>query len=251
MTTPPDDILDLLTAYALGTIEPDELAHVSQLLAQRPELRTLLAELREAANALPYALPEATPPADLRQRTLDYATGRTTRAPARSGGIATRMRVWVASLGTLAAVAIVAAVVGWGQFFGATSQSAQMAQQVATAQTQLNDLQAQISEATRVLASLQGEAGQAALLETNSGQTVFVAKLPRLEPGRVYQLWRIQGNNAPASAGLFTVNQAGFGQASMTNGQPAAGEVIAVTNEPAGGSPGPTTNPLIASTVNA
>ncbi len=250
MTTPHDDILDLLTAYALGTIEPDELAQVSQLLAQSPELRTLLAELRNTANTLPYALPEATPPADLRQRTLDYATGRARRAPASTGTIATRMRVWVASLGALAAVAIVAAVIGWGQFFGATGQSAQMAQQVATAQTQLNELQAQISEATRVLASLQGEAGQAALLETNSGHTVLVAKLPRLEPGRVYQLWRIQGNNAPASAGVFTVNQAGFGQADMTDGQPAAGEVIAVTNEPEGGSPGPTSNPLIASTVH-
>ena len=250
MTTPRDDILDLLTAYALGTIEPDELAQVSQLLQQQPELRSQLAELRATADLLPYALPEAAPPAELRDRALAYATGRASRAPA-SGGFLPRMRVWVASLGALAAVALLAAVVGWAQFFGASSQSAQMANDVATAQTQLVELQAQISEATRVLASLQGTDGQAALLETNAGQTVFVARLPQLKPGRVYQLWRIQGNNPPASAGLFTVNQAGYGQANVADGLPAAGEVIAVTDEPAGGSAGPTSNPLLASTVNA
>ena len=71
-----DDILDLLTAYALGALEPDEIAHVSALLAEHPELRATLAELRATADRLPYGLPEAVPAADLRQRVLERATGR-------------------------------------------------------------------------------------------------------------------------------------------------------------------------------
>lgn len=250
MTTPPDDVMDLLAAYALGTLDPDELAHVSALLSAQPELRALLAELRAAADKLPYGLPEATPPNSLRQRTLDYATG---RAPARRApsGMVSRARGWLLSLGALAAMAIIAAVVGWAQLVGANTQNQRMASEIATAQTQLAEMQAQISAAKAVLASLQGTSGQAALLETTSGQTVFVAKLPTLEPGRVYQLWRIQGSNAPASAGVFTVDQHGFGQASLGASQPLAGEVIAVTNEPSGGSPGPTTQPLLSSTINA
>ena len=79
MTSPPDDILELLTAYALGVIEPDQIARVSALLDEQPELRAVLAELRATADLLPYGLPEAEPPADLRERVLDYATGRTSR----------------------------------------------------------------------------------------------------------------------------------------------------------------------------
>ena len=63
MTSPPDDILDLLTAYALGVIEPEEIARVSALLDEQPELRATLAELRATADMLPYGLPEASQPA--------------------------------------------------------------------------------------------------------------------------------------------------------------------------------------------
>lgn len=251
-TPPPDDIMDLLAAHALGVLEPDEIARLSLLLAERPELRADLAELRATADMLPYGLPEATPPPDLRQRALDRATGRApARAAAKGAGIAGRARAWVGVLGSLAALALVAAVIGWVQFLGAAGNAGQLRAEIATSQSQLDQLRAQISTANKVLASLQSEAGQAALLETNTGQTVFVAKLPPLPPGRVYQLWRIQGSNAPASAGLFTVNQQGFGQADIASAPPLAGDIIAVTNEPVGGSAGPTSNPLISSTVNA
>ena len=80
---------------------------------------------------------------------------------------------------------------------------------------------------------------------------MFAAQLPPLQPGRVYQLWRIQGDNPPASAGLLTVNASGFGLTDLPPGQlPMPGETIAVTNAPDGGSEGPTTQPLIVGTSN-
>ncbi len=253
MTTPPDDIMDTLAAYALGALAPDEIARVEALLAAQPELRAQLAELRATADALPYGLPDAQPAADLRQRTLDYATGRASRRTARTGdGLAARARGWIMALATLAAVALVAAAIGWAQVIGANNDARRLRGEIAAAQAQLGQLQQQISAANKVLASLASAAGQAALLQTNAGAAVFVARLPALPPGRVYQLWRIQGTNAPASAGLFTVSPQGFGQAELPGGQPpAAGEIIAVTDEPAGGSPGPTTQPIISATINA
>lgn len=246
MTTPPDDIMDLLSAYALGALEPDEIAHVSALLTERPELRATLAELRATADRLPYGLPEAAPPADLRQRVLDRATGRT---PAASRAAPTRpatgMRAWIWSLSGVTAAAVLAAAIGWGQLIGARDELASSQAQVATAQSQLGQMQAQIAAAERVIASLQGQSGSAAIVQTHAGTTLLVAQLPPLQPGRVYQLWRIQGNSAPASAGLFTVDQRGYGQANLTDGQPASGETVAVTDEPDGGSPGPTTKPLV------
>lgn len=265
MSTPPDDdILDLLTAYALGALEPDEIARVGALLADRPELRDTLAELRATADRLPYGLPDATPPADLRQRVLDRAGGRAPAQPqsasARSRG---RARGWLGGLGALAAVALIAAAAGWFQLLGARARIAQLegqvvaAQsqldqtqaQVATARAQLDQLERQIASARQILASLQGQGGSGAVLQISDNQTLFAARLPQLQPGRVYQLWRIQGSNPPASAGLFTVNQQGYGQIVLPAEQrPSPGETVAVTDEPAGGSPGPTTQPLIAGT---
>jgi anti-sigma-K factor RskA len=246
MTTPPDDILDLLTAYALGALEPDEIAQVSALLAEQPELRATLAELRATADRLPYGLPEATPPADLRQRVLDRATGRVAAAPrpAPTRPIA-GIRAWIWALSGITAAAVLAAAIGWGQLIGARGELAQSQARVATAQSQLAQMQAQIAAAERVIASLQGQSGSAAIVQTRTGTTLLVAQLPPLQPGRVYQLWRIQGSNAPTSAGLFTVDQQGYGQANLTDEQPGSGETVAVTDEPDGGSPGPTTQPLV------
>jgi anti-sigma-K factor RskA len=253
MTSPPDDILDLLTAYALGAIAPDEIARVSALLDEQPELRTTLAELRAAADMLPYGLPEANPPAELRQRVLDHATGRShpadTSPPRR---IANRMRGWVLGLSGIAAVAVLAAAIGWAQLIQTRDQLEATQTRIAMLEGRLTAMQGQVAEAQKVLASLEGSGGSGAILQTRGGATVFVAQLPALPPGRVYQLWRIQGSNSPASAGTFSVDPQGYGTTDLSaSQQPQAGEVVAVTNEPEGGSPGPTSNPLIAGTSNA
>ena len=246
MTSPPDDILDLLTAYALGAIAPDEIARVSALLDEQPELRATLAELRAAADMLPYGLPEANPPADLRQRVLDHATGRSSPAalsPPRR--VANRMRGWVLGLSGIAAVAVLAAVIGWVQLF-------QTRELLAQSRAELAQTQAQVADAQVLIASLTGDGSSASILRTRDGEAVLVAQLPPLQPGRVYQLWRIQGNNRPASAGLFHVDSQGYTTAALpADQQPQAGEIVAVTNEPDGGSPGPTSKPLIAGTSNA
>jgi anti-sigma-K factor RskA len=264
MTSPPDDILDLLTAYALGALEPDQIARVSALLDEQPELRATLADLRATANMLPYGLPEAIPPADLRQRVLDRATGRggpaVSSSPAR---LVNRARGWMLALSGFAAVALLAATIGWAQLVntgpeiahlqaelaGVQAELKQTQTQVAAAQQQASQLQAQIASAQKVLASLQGETGRGAILQAKDGTTVFAAQLPPLKPGRVYQLWRIQSGNAPTSVGIFTVDLQGYGIKPLaTNQEPQAGETIAVTNEPDGGSPSPTSNPLIVGT---
>jgi anti-sigma-K factor RskA len=225
MTPPDDDIMDLLAAYALDALEPEEIARVSAILIERPELRATVAELRATADRLPYALAEATPAPDLRRRVLDRATGRTPpRAQAAPDGLRFRARAWLVSLAGLAALAIVAAVLGWAQ----------------AARLQNTLQQAQL------IASLQGAHGSGTILSTDDGETILLVRLPPLRPGRVYQLWRIQGTSKPASAGLFTVDQSGHGTLALPLAQqPQSGETVAVTDEPDGGSLGPTTDPLI------
>ena len=246
MTSPPDDILDLLTAYALGALEPSEIARVSVLLDDQPELRATLAELRATADKLPFGLPEAVPPEDLRQRVLDRATGRANQAstsqPRRP---ARRLYAWLAGLSGIAAVAVLAAAIGWVQLFQARND-------IIATRAVLLETQREVAESQALIASLQGSGGSASILRTRDGAAVMIAHLPPLEPGRVYQLWRIQGSNSPASAGTFFVNPQGFTTTALPSGQqPQAGEVVAVTNEPVGGSPGPTSDPLIVGTSEA
>jgi anti-sigma-K factor RskA len=249
MTALPDDILDLLAAYALGALEPDEIAQVSALLTERPELRAILAELRATADRLPYGLPEAVPAPELRQRVLDHATGRA-RAPQPIATPTTgRTRAWIWSFTGVAMAALLFAAIGWAQLLSARNELAQTQAQVAAMQGQLNQMQAQIAAAEKVIASLQGQSGSAAIVQTRASGTLLVAQLPPLSPGRVYQLWRIPGGAHPLSTGLFKVDQQGYGQIVLPpDQQPQAGETVAVTDEPDGGSPGPTTQPLIVGT---
>lgn len=252
MTPPDDNEIDLLAGYALGSLTPEEIAQVGRLLDRRPELRATLAELRETADQLPAALPEVEPPADLRRRTLDHAVGRapaTHSAPPAARGLAS-MRRWLAAIGALAAAAAVIAAVLWGQLGSARSELARVQGQLAALQATQEELLAVIARPD-ALVRLTGPGGSGAVARGEDGSLALAARLPELESGRVYQLWLIQGDGPPESGGTFTVDAEGYGALSVPPGQSArAADTFAVTNEPAPGSPGPTT-PILISGVTA
>lgn len=261
---PTDDITDLLVAYALDALEPEELERVGRLLDERPELRQTLAELRATAGLLPYGLPESAPPPELRQKTLDRAVGRApASAPAPSPVPAAdplrRLRGWLYALGGLAAATLVALVVALGTLGAARAELAAARAELVQAQQQLAQTEQQLigytqerdqlaralAEATS-LAELAGPGGRAAVLQAEDGQLLVAAQLPPLAADQVYQLWIIaEGAPAPASAGTFTVDAGGFGVIAVGPGATPEGATLAVTAEPAPGSPGPTTDILV------
>jgi anti-sigma-K factor RskA len=252
-----EEITDLVVAYALNALEPEEMERVGALLAQRPDLRALLAELQATASLLPYGLPEATPPSELRRRVLDHAVG---RAPAMArqdpgpAALGQRLRGWLYGLGGLAAAALVALLVTLGQLSGARAELAQTRELLAQAEQQVaavNDERSQFAEAlaaASALSRLEGPGGQAAVLQASDGEVLFAAQLPQLAEGQVYQLWTIAGQgSAPVSAGVFRVDDAGYGVLALGPGAAASGITLAVTAEPGpAGSPGPTTDVLVA-----
>jgi anti-sigma-K factor RskA len=250
---PTDDITDLLVAYALDALEPEEMARVGALLAERPDLQALLDELRATAGLLPYGLPAAAPPSDLRRRVLDHATGAAPR-PSREPGPAIfgRLRGWLYALGGLAAAALVALAITLGQLGGARGELAQIQQQLDQAKRQIDALTSEreqivqaIADAT-ALAKLDGPGGEATVLQAADGELLLAAQLPPLESDQVYQLWLIAGQEAPVSGGVFTVGGDGLGVLALGPGAAAAGLTLAVTAEPGPeGSSGPTTDVLI------
>lgn len=239
MTAPSNNVMELLTAYALNVLEPEEVPDVLRLLNEQPALQRTLAELRATADMLPYALPEAEPPPDLRQRTLDRAVGRATAAAPRIViDTSQRLRRWLFALGSLAAVALVVAAVTWQQLADARAELAVLRQQ----QQQI----AEIVASPAALARLEGDTGSGAVIRSADGATTVAARLPQLPPGRVYQFWLIAGTDAPVSGGTFTVDAQGSALLTLPPGTPVpAADTFAVTNEPAGGSASPTTPILI------
>jgi uncharacterized protein (TIGR03083 family) len=74
------DVRELLGAYALDALEPDEVAAVESLLARDPEAAAEAARLRSVTGML--ALAEATrPPSELRETTLTSAHSRRAARP--------------------------------------------------------------------------------------------------------------------------------------------------------------------------
>jgi anti-sigma-K factor RskA len=249
---PPDDITDLLVAYSLDALEPEEMGRVSRMLDEQPELRALLADLRNSVGKLPYGLPESAPPPALRQRTLDYAVGRTTRGPAAAApapDLAARARAWLWALGGLAAVAVALLALTFGQLTTVRGQLDAAQQALATAETGSRQVQAVLAQPVR-LAELSGSGGRATVIQNANGDMLLAAQLPPLAEDKVYQLWVISGQNAPVGAGVFRVGSDGSGLLSLGPGLPLAGVTLAVTLEPGpAGSPGPTSDVLIAGKI--
>jgi anti-sigma-K factor RskA len=237
----PDEILDELTAYALDALEPAEAARVERLLEEQPELRRVLRELQETSSTIALSLPAATPPAGLRQRTLDRAVGRAPKPQRRS-----RFTLW---LGGLAAAASVAAVLLVSQVSTLRDELTRAEQTIGALQADQQRLAGNLAQG-ETLVQLSGEAGRGAAIRTSNGETLVATVLPPLAAGRGYQLWVVRSNAAPVSAGLLQVGADGTGRITL---QPDTNlvlstDILAVTDEPAGGSAAPTTPILLAST---
>jgi anti-sigma-K factor RskA len=67
------EIRDLLPAYALGAIQPEERTQIEAALADSPELREELASYDSVLEALALSVPQIKPPPDLENRILRQA----------------------------------------------------------------------------------------------------------------------------------------------------------------------------------
>lgn len=230
---------ELIGAYVLGALDPDEVADFEAHLATCDACRDELAELGGVATALALAAPPAEPPTRLRRNVLDAIAApqpaRPTPLPRRS----TRFGFAVPIAGALALAAVVAlAFLGW--------HSIQLQQDV-------NSRTAALDRQARVLAALTKHArviqipgttaapvAVAAVVQPRHGSAYLVVQdLPKLAPSRVYQAWLIKGTRAPVSAGVFT---AGHATTVVPLTRSASGfTATAVTVEPGPhGSPAPT-----------
>jgi anti-sigma factor RsiW len=100
--------------------------------------------------------------------------------------------------------------------------------------------------------TVDGSAGTVAtvLYSPASGQAALLSdKLPVLSADQTYQLWLLPEGASPVSAGVFQPTADGTAYIFEPAGSLDGFSGIAISTEPAGGSPAPTTNPIALGTL--
>lgn len=272
-TQPDDDARDLLGAYALDALDDDERQAVERLVARDPSAAQEARELLATAELLGAAVAGA-PPADLRAATLALvartpqlpatgpgsvqgghvatsaapasrvpagstgpASARGSRGPAAAHGTADagprrRRRVWIAALAAVVAVAVaVPSTLAWQESRRAADAEAR-ADRITSLLT---------SPDARVVTAPVSTGGSAVAVITTDAALVSAQGVADPGAGHVYQLW-VMRDGTPLPDGTARVSD---GAIEVYTQAYRAGDALALTVEPAGGSTAPTTDPVV------
>ena len=228
---------DLKGAYILRALDESERREFEGYLAAHPELQAEVDELGSVADLLALAPQEYEPSPELRRNLLGSIEDASDAPPQRRA----RSRGRIFGPGGLTSVAVAAAavlaVVGlfiWN----------------ASLRDENEDLRGTLE--TRETHELQGsgpaEDVLAEVVEVGDGRAVLVAEnLPPTPEGKVYETWLMHGD-VPEPAGLFEPGDGGDAAAPI-EGSIDKADAVAVTVEPSGGSPAPTSDILLTTTL--
>jgi anti-sigma-K factor RskA len=237
-----------IDAYALGALEPEELASVESHLEYCARCQQLAAAARAASRVLLYGAPLVEPPSDLRARVLQrihqVATADAAHAEAN-----THPRPGLApedsgDAETLSAGLAAGGGQGWGRL-GRLVRSI-LGEEPAGGDPAADLLAVMLANPTCAIWNVGGTddapGASARLVGVPTGRdaVLVTSGLRRLPPDRAYQVWFLRGGQ-PVPNALFRV--AGGGRGRQVVRAPTRldeFEVVAVTPEPASGSPAPT-----------
>jgi len=241
-------------AYALGALDAEERGAFEARLRDDAELRRLVAEFEATLAEVGERLPGSGPPAALKQRMMARALE--ARAPAVTA-IDRAPRRPVLPWALLAASIVGLAWVGL-QNVDLRERVTALSDEIEATRTMLAGTQTELARLDSLkealsgsdvrFATLTGEAQPTLRLVWNAERRLLVVAasgLPAPEPGRTYQLWGIRGDEAPVSLGTFVTGPDGSALVTLAPDIGADFEVSALTEEPAGGSPQPTSQPFL------
>jgi len=227
---------DLLPAYALKALDPDEVRMLETHLQACPDCQASLEEYRAVSDGMLFALPPKAPPPRVRARLIARLAA--AKAPAPS----TR-RAWPIwqLVGGLALVVLLALNVSTlSQLQALQRQQMSLTQQLQTSQTALA-LVAYPEGQTLAVTGQQATGTLVLNSELKSG-VLFAWGLQTLDAAHTYQVWLIQPDGRRVSGGLFRPEPSQlFVSVIIPSSRPFSDFTgLGVTIEPAGGSPGPT-----------
>ncbi|HJU75858.1 MAG TPA: anti-sigma factor [Gemmatimonadaceae bacterium] len=240
-------------AYVLGALDEKERGEFEAQLRASSEVQRDVAELSEVVALLAYAAKPTHPPASLRARVL--AEAERVRPFGAKPNVRFRARTlvpYLALAASLAAVAILGARYqeerAAGRTLAVTADSLQRA--LASRDVIINALLAPEVETIRLSATDRPPAARMYWNRT-TGEVILAAfQLPPARPGRTYQLWGIARGGTPVSLGTFNTVASGEGRHTAKTPAGLTIAIGAVTEEPEGGSPQPTSTPFLVGQVN-
>jgi len=223
-----DELQTDLAAYALGTLDPAARDALEAHLADCDECQALLAEYEAVVDLYPLATPDQQPPDGALDRLLDRA--RSASNPVELPRQADRRPVYLWA-GVAAIAALLLVMVAWNLWLQSDSGS------------DYSLASGEVSWVVPLAGSENAENASAHLVmdEEWENGALIASGLPALSAERDYQLWFVRDDGTRESGGVF--HPAGAGQIAIRVDIPdtlAGIELIGVTEEPAGGSSGPT-----------
>jgi len=237
-----DELRDLYELYAMGVLEEPERSEIRAHLDRHCDTCVPgVHAARGLVSLIGATAPPAAPPARLRRRVMALT------------GEPERRWSWAPLWAGVAAAAIVAAVL---INLRAGRTAAELAQAQRESATQTNEL-VRLNEALAILngpevREIDFGAGKPqppkgrVFLSPKRGVLLLASNLPAAPDGKIYEMWLIPKGGKPAPAGLF--QSASDGTALHLLSGPldiAQTGAVAVTLEPAGGVPQPTSTPII------
>ena len=266
--------LHLLTgAYALNAVTDAERTDFERHALDNPEALEEVRSLSETAALLAYGTPTQIPPPELKANVM--AAIRNTRqlrassvvrdissagaprpagttARPRPAGLARRR--WAPLVSAAAALVLLAGVGLGGWVAGQDASRRDMEHQVAVAQEQ----QAQQAALLAIMASPDAKIQTTAIGDSGSvtvassqkvnQAAIMASSMPVLPTGKTYELWFISAAGA-VPAGLMPGTKGTAEAVQVLNGELGGATHVGITVEPAGGSPKPTTTPVLVKAV--
>jgi len=269
-----------VAAYALGALPDDDRRVFEAHLATCDACQHTLAELRRVSAAIGVSTEPAAPPVELRARTLARAAaqpqdrsrlagtiGPSAASADLSGRAATRPS-WFALAAALACIVGLGAY-SWllrSDLTSARELIAAMSARVETLSEQLTAARRDSATLTNTInvlrapgmlrVDLKGQSAAPAavgraFISADKGLIFSAEEMPRLSANRTYQLWVITPENpSPISAGVFAADAGGTSMLTVPLPQGVTVvAAVAVSDEPSGGSPQPTTAPFLVGAV--
>ena len=241
---------DLKDAYVLGALAEQERREFEEYLAAHPERQAEVDELEAVAGLLALAPPEQEPPPELRRRIMGVVEAEASPEAGRPRAErpSRLARVWellgARNLALGAAAVLVVGLFSWGTLLRAEIQDLQ---------GRVQSLQSQVQGGPQMI-ELEGtgakQGAQAKLVTLEGDRAVLMVEdMPPLPEGKTYQIWVIGNDGAPEPSGLF--EPGGDALAAVVEHPVERTDTVAVTVEPEGGSPKPTSDPMLVAEVRA
>ncbi|HEX6355526.1 anti-sigma factor [Actinophytocola sp.] len=236
------DIHALTGAYALDAVSGVERMEFERHLAECDSCAQEVMELQETASRLALAA-SAPPPPALKARVMDEIRA-TRQAPPVTEPVPLRRRSLATRLSTVAAAVFFVAAAGLGVVVFQQNQ-------------QIDDTQAQIAQMEQILsaddaklvpmANPDGGSVNVAVSSSQDRMMLFSEDLASAPAGKTYQVWTIADGN-PRSMGFLEPNN---GNAVLAVSGLSDAGAVAVTIEPDGGSPQPTSDPIMSGSLTS